>query len=48
MIQSPPVMHIIKISKSKERLRLILPPEDADAADEAEDDVELLLLIMIG
>ena len=46
MIQSPPVMNIIKISKSKECLRRIIPP-DADAAAAAED-AELLLLIMHG
>ena len=46
MIQSPPVMHIIKISKSNEYLRLILPPTLAAAA--AEDEAELLLLIIIG
>ena len=36
MIQSPPVMNIIKISKSNERLRLILPPEAAAAAANVE------------
>ena len=41
MIQSPPVMHIIKISKSNEYLRLTLPPVAAAAA--AEDDAELLV-----
>ena len=44
MIQSPPVMHIIKISKSNEYLRLTLPPAAAAAA--AEDDAELLLIII--
>ena len=46
MIQSPPVMHIIKISKSNECLRLTRPPAAAAAA--ADDDAELLLLIIIG
>ena len=46
MIQSPPVMHIIKMSKSNERLRLILPPAVAAAA--ADEDAELLLLIIMG
>ena len=46
MIQRPPVMQIIKISNKSEYLRLTLPPTAAEAA--AEEDAELLLLIMIG
>ena len=46
MIQSPPVMHIINISKISEYFRLTLPPADAAAA--ADEDAELLLLIIIG
>lgn len=50
MIQSPPVIQIIKISKGTEYLRFTLPltaAADADAA-EAVADVDALLLIIIG